>query len=146
MTVTPQAGQPLDAAGLDALNRMNAGSFDQNFGTEFLEASGDRVRVRVTMGPHLHQPHGIVHGGVYCAIIESVASIGASIWLGDRGRVVGVNNSTDFLRAVSEGQLEAVGEPVHRGRSQQLWRVTITDAQDRLVAQGQVRLQNLTAA
>ncbi len=146
MTASVQPDQPLDAAGLEALNRMNAGSFDSNFGTEFLEASGDRVRVQVTMGPHLHQPHGIVHGGVYCAIIETVASIGGSLWLGDRGRVVGVNNSTDFLRAVSEGTLVAVGEPVHRGRSQQLWRVTITDAEDRMIAQGQVRLQNLTPA
>jgi uncharacterized protein (TIGR00369 family) len=58
--------------------------------------------------------------------------------------VVGVNNSTDFLRAVTEGRLTATATPVHRGRSQQLWQVAVTDEQDRLVARGQVRLQNLT--
>ena len=58
--------------------------------------------------------------------------------------MVGVSNQTDFYRAVTEGTLTAVATPVHRGRSQQVWRVDITDESGRLVAQGQVRLQNLT--
>ena len=57
-----------------------------------------------------------------------------------------MSNQTDFLRAVRDGELTAVGTPVHRGRSQQLWQVEITDADDRLVARGQVRLQNLSPA
>jgi uncharacterized protein (TIGR00369 family) len=65
------------------------------------------------------------------------------LWLGERGRVVGVSNSTDFYRAVSEGDLSSVGRPIHRGRSQQVWVVETRDDQDRLVARGQVRLQNL---
>jgi uncharacterized protein (TIGR00369 family) len=60
--------------------------------------------------------------------------------------VVGVSNQTDFLRSVRDGRLTATGTPIHRGRSQQLWLVEVTDEQDRLVARGQVRLQNLTAA
>ena len=60
--------------------------------------------------------------------------------------MVGVSNQTDFLRAVRDGELSAVGTPVHRGRSQQLWQVEITDADERLVARGQVRLQNLYPA
>ncbi len=128
---------------LDELTKMGKAGFDSNFAPEYLEASGDRIRVRWTAGPGLHQPMGIVHGGAYCSVIENVASIGASIWLGDRGHVVGVNNNTDFLRATREGVLEAVGEPVHRGRTQQIWRVTITNADGKLVAQGQVRLQNI---
>jgi uncharacterized protein (TIGR00369 family) len=59
------------------------------------------------------------------------------------GNIVGVNNNTDFLRAITEGTVYAVSEPVHRGRRQQLWLVTIRDERDRLVARGQVRLQNL---
>ena len=54
-----------------------------------------------------------------------------------------MNNSTDFLRAVREGTLRAVAEPVHRGRLQQLWLVEIRDESERLVARGQVRLQNI---
>lgn len=128
---------------VDHLNQMVAAGFDSNFQPEYLEASGDRIRLRWIAGPGLHQPMGIVHGGAYCSVIESVASIGGSLWLGDRGHVVGVNNNTDFLRATREGVLEAVGEPVHRGRTQQIWRVTITNEDGKLVAQGQVRLQNI---
>jgi uncharacterized protein (TIGR00369 family) len=91
----------------------------------------------------LHQPAGIQHGGVYCAVVESLASVGAGVWYGDRGIVVGVNNNTDFLRAVRDGRLSGVAVPLHRGTLQQLWQVVVTDEQDRVVARGQVRLQNL---
>ncbi len=117
--------------------------FDALLGVEYLEASGERVVARWTVTADLLQPYGIVHGGVHCAVIEGAASFGAAIWFGERGRVVGVSNQTDFLRAVTEGVLTATATPVHRGRSQQLWAVHITDAEDRLVARGQVRLQNL---
>lgn len=63
--------------------------------------------------------------------------------LGEESAVVGVNNNTDFLRAISTGTLTAASTPIHRGRRQQLWLVTITDDQNRTVARGQVRLQNL---
>ncbi len=86
-----------------------------------------------------------MHGGVHCAAVETAASIGAALWWGERGDVVGVANSTDFLRAVREGRLSATATPVHRGRLQQLWDVVITGDDDRPAARGQVRLQNLTA-
>lgn len=91
-----------------------------------------------------------MHGGVYCSIIESVASVSAYTWLnhegGDaHGTVVGVNNNTDFLRAVSSGTVYAASTPIHRGRRQQLWLVTITDSDERVLARGQVRLQNLAS-
>ncbi|TDB70507.1 PaaI family thioesterase [Micromonospora sp. KC723] len=114
-------------------------------GLTFDEVGADRVVIRWKVRPELHQPFGIQHGGVYCAVVETAASVGGSIWLGGRGRVVGVSNQTDFLRAVRDGELTAVGTPVHRGRSQQLWQVEITDAAGRLVSRGQVRLHNLSA-
>ena len=89
------------------------------------------------------QPYGIVHGGAHCGVVETLASVGAATWLGDRGQVVGVNNSTDFFRAVSEGHLTSTATPVHRGRSQQVWIVETVDEDGRLVSRGQVRLQNL---
>jgi uncharacterized protein (TIGR00369 family) len=91
-----------------------------------------------------HQPYGIVHGGVHCSVVETLASIGGATWLGERGKVVGVNNNTDFYRAVSEGAMTSTATPVHRGRSQQVWQVeTVSDADGRVAARGQVRLQNL---
>jgi 1,4-dihydroxy-2-naphthoyl-CoA hydrolase len=116
---------------------------DSHLGIALAEATADRVVMQWTVRPEVTQPYGIVHGGTYCTAVESSASVGAAIWFGDRGRVVGVSNQTDFYRAVTAGELTATALPVHRGRSQQVWRVTITDDQDRLVAQGQVRLQNL---
>lgn len=123
---------PISHTGLDAV-----------LGFEYVEATGDRVVVRWQITPDHHQPFGIVHGGVYCSVVESAASMGAALWYGDRGQVVGVSNHTDFLRAASEGTMTAVATPIHRGRSQQLWLVEITDEHDRLTARGQVRLQNL---
>ncbi|MET7753041.1 PaaI family thioesterase [Micromonospora sp. NPDC005367] len=122
------------------------GGFVALLGLKFDEVSGDRVVIRWQVRPELHQPFGIQHGGVHCSVVETAASVGASVWLGDRGTVVGVSNQTDFLRAVRDGELTAVGTPIHRGRSQQLWQVEITDGDARLVARGQVRLQNLAPA
>ena len=116
---------------------------DKTLGLTYTEMSGDRVVISWSITPDQHQPFGIVHGGVYCSVVESAASLGAATWFGGRGKVVGVSNHTDFIRAASEGTMTAVATPVHRGRSQQLWLVDITDDQERLVARGQVRLQNL---
>lgn len=120
--------------------------FSAGIGMRLVEVSGERVRLEWDVTPEHHQPYGIVHGGVYCTAVETAASFAAAAWLGERGRPVGVSNHTDFLRAVSSGRLTATAIPIHRGRSQQLWQVDIVDEQDRLVARGQVRLQNLTSA
>lgn len=122
------------------------GTFEEVIGLQFTEITPDRVAASWTVKPHLHQPYGIVHGGAYCSVIETLASYAGAVWFGERGNVVGVNNTTDFLRAVREGTLTAVATPLHRGRLQQLWQVHITDEQDRLVARGQVRLQNIESA
>jgi 1,4-dihydroxy-2-naphthoyl-CoA hydrolase len=120
------------------------GPFTDYLGVEFEEVTGDRVVATWEATPSLHQPYGIVHGGAHAGVVETLASVGAGMWLGDKGQVVGVNNSTDFYRAVSEGRLTSTATPVHRGRSQQVWIVETVDTDGRLVARGQVRLQNLT--
>lgn len=126
----------LDGLLPDGLNKV--------LGFEFDELGPDRVVASWTVGPEHLQEYGIVHGGTYCAVIETTASVGAALWFHGRGRVVGVNNNTNFLRAVREGRLTATATPVHRGRSQQLWQVSVVDADERLVARGEVRLQNLS--
>ncbi|MFD4293304.1 PaaI family thioesterase [Rhodococcus sp. NPDC058505] len=126
----------------EAATFLNRG-FAESIGLEFTEVSADRVNAHWEVGPHLFQPAGIVNGGVHCTVIETLASIGGSVWFGDRGHVVGVNNNTDFLRATRSGILTATATPIHRGRTQQLWQVQIVDAADRLVARGQVRLANV---
>ncbi|MGW4364250.1 PaaI family thioesterase [Nocardia takedensis] len=125
------------------MNEASKGTFADVVGLRYTEITPDRVRGEWVVEPHLHQPMGIVNGGVYCTVIETLASIAGAVWLGTGGTVVGVNNNTDFLRAVREGTLSAEATPVHRGRTQQLWQVVIVDEQRRPVARGQVRLQNL---
>ena len=85
----------------------------------------------------------MLNGGAHCTVVETLASVGAGAWFGDRGTVVGVSNQTDFYRAVTVGALRSRAVPIHRGRSQQVWVVETHDADGRLVARGQVRLQNL---
>ncbi len=132
-----------DNGTLDQLNQFVGTGFDGVLGLKYTDLSKDRARAELTIRPDLHQPAGITHGGVYCAVIESMASVAAGYWYGQQGTVVGVNNNTDFLRAVRAGTLRAEALPIHRGRLQQLWQVTIIDADKRTVARGQVRLQNL---
>ncbi|MBO0675990.1 PaaI family thioesterase [Mycolicibacterium sp. S2-37] len=119
--------------------------FDRELGLTYLEVTPDGGRAQLTLTDKLLQPWGIVHGGVYCSIIESLASVSGHVWLSANGggTVVGVNNNTDFLRAVSGGTVTAVSTPIHRGRRQQLWLITITADNDKVVARGQVRLQNV---
>lgn len=123
--------------------------FDSELGLTYLEMTPDGGRARLEITKKLLQPWGIVHGGVYCAVIESLASVSAHVWLNENGggTVVGVNNNTDFLRAIRAGSVTAGSTPIHRGRRQQLWLITITDDESgKVVARGQVRLQNMTDA
>ena len=98
------------------------------------------------LGPDHHTPWGIVHGGVYATAVESAASIGATAAVRDRGQVaVGLTNTTHFVRSLRAGRVNVEAVPLHQGRSQQLWKVDITDDEGRLVAHGELRLQNLDA-
>jgi uncharacterized protein (TIGR00369 family) len=119
--------------------------FDTELGLKYIEVTPDGGSAALVITDKLLQPWGIVHGGVYCSIIESLASVTGAVWLSENGggTVVGVNNNTDFLRAITSGAVTAVSTPIHRGRRQQLWLITITDENDRVVARGQVRLQNI---
>jgi uncharacterized protein (TIGR00369 family) len=130
----------------DVAGQLGQG-FDNELGLEYLELTPDGGRARLEIKDKLLQMAGIVHGGVYCAVIESVASVSGAVWLAEHGggTVVGVNNNTDFLRAISSGTVTAQSTPIHRGRRQQLWLVTISDDDDRVIARGQVRLQNIPA-
>ena len=120
------------------------GPFAEYLGLHLESASGDEVVATWSARPDLHQPYGIVHGGVHCSVVETLASIGAALWIGDEGKVVGVNNNTDFYRAVREGTLTSTATPLHRGRSQQVWLVETLDEDGKVAARGQVRLQNLS--
>jgi uncharacterized protein (TIGR00369 family) len=141
-----QAGETIAAEDLGGLFALE----EDGFGTSTLGLVWDRISLAEVVG-HLdiderhRQPYGIVHGGVWCAVVESLASVAAALQVAAEGRfVVGVANSTDFLRSHREGRIDAVATPVHVGRTQQLWQVVLSRASDGApIARGQVRLANI---
>lgn len=113
-------------------------------GIEITEATADRVVLAMTATLDHVQPHGVLHGGIHCTLVETAASVGGHLWnVQHGGSVVGVANQTDFLRPFTTGPLTATATPIHRGRTQQLWLVEIAGEDGRPRARGQVRLQNI---
>jgi len=133
-----QGGMAEDFAAM--VNAMPNG-WVQAMGIVVTRATVDEVACEWTVEQKHHQAYGIVHGGVHAGVIETLASIGAALVALPRGqRVVGLENNTSFIRAVREGKLHALARPVTRGRSSQVWEAWIRDGEERLVAQGRVRL------
>jgi uncharacterized protein (TIGR00369 family) len=128
----------------DFAKRMNElpEGWVQAMGVTITKATQDEVRAELTIGPEHLQGYGIVHGGVHCGLIESLASIGAALVALPRNQsVVGLENNTSFVRAVRAGaKLHAVSTPITRGRRTQVWEARVLDDQERLVATGRVRL------
>ena len=114
---------------------------------EFEERGPTRVAGSVAADERHHQPWGLVHGGLYTTVIETFATTGAYEAVKDQGQMaVGVTNVTDFLRPHRTGRLAVLATPIQQGRTQQLWQVEIRRPEDqKLVARGQVRLQNIDA-
>lgn len=138
MSTTEIATPTMDLATLN-----DGGPFLTAAGLRLTEVSGDLVVGTIELGPEHHTPWGVVHGGVYTTAVESAASIGASAAVADRGQfAVGVHNSTDFVRSTTGGTATVRAVPVQQGRTQQLWDVTITDANGSLLARGSLRLHN----
>ncbi|MGH9104772.1 MAG: PaaI family thioesterase, partial [Acidimicrobiales bacterium] len=121
-----------------------ASAFLKAAGLAIEEVSGARVVGHIHLGPEHHTPWGIVHGGVYSAAVESATSIGACAAVSGQGQVaVGLTNTTHFLRSLTGGTVRVEATALYQGRSHQLWRAEITDEPGRLVAHGEVRLQNV---
>ena len=143
-TDTGTAPTPRTPPRLDAASFEDPSAFLRAAGLIFDDITADRVTGHLVLGPEHHTPWGIVHGGVYTTAIESAASVGASSAVRDQGQVaVGLTNTTHFLRSVGTGRVAVEAIALSQGRTHQLWRVDITDESGRLIAHGEVRLQNV---
>jgi uncharacterized protein (TIGR00369 family) len=107
--------------------------FDKLYGLDVVEMTDEVARGRVDVRDELKQPFGLVHGGVYAAIAESLASFGTAVGVGRDGKLaMGLSNQTSFLRPITEGTIHAVAVRKHRGRTTWVWEVEMTDDHGRL--------------
>jgi 1,4-dihydroxy-2-naphthoyl-CoA hydrolase len=123
------------------LRRAEPRGFDRLYGLELLSCSDTEVRAQVQVREEIMQPYGLVHGGVYASIAESMASLATALGVYEQGehpdghkRAMGLSNNTSFLRPITEGVVHAVGTRVHRGRTTWVWDVRFSDDQERTCA------------
>jgi 1,4-dihydroxy-2-naphthoyl-CoA hydrolase len=120
------------------------GPWAESIGLEFTHVAPDEVQATWRVTAALTQPYGLLHGGVHCSVVETLSSLGASIWLGERGQVVGVSNSTSFFRPCVVGDLlSSIARPIEQSPERQVWQVNTSSERRGLVAQGTVRLHHL---
>lgn len=116
------------------INEHLAG-FDRHYGLELLEMTDSEVRAQVVVRDEHKQPVGLVHGGLYASIAESIASIATGLTVLDEGNVaMGMSNNTSFLRPMTAGTVHAHATRIHRGRTTWMWDVTFSDDSGRTCA------------
>ena len=117
------------------------GGYNRTMGLRFVKATPDEFVAEIDIGEHHLQPYGLVHGGVYSGMVETVCSTGAALSVYAEGKsVVGLDNATSYLRAVRSGRLRCTATPLVRGRRSHVWDARILDDRGRLAATGRVRL------
>ena len=115
--------------------RQHMVGFDVLYGLNITAFSGDEVRAEVAVRDEICQPFGLVHGGIYASIAESITSVATALGVLEKGDIaMGQSNATSFLRPITQGTVHALAVPVHRGRTTWVWDVSFTDDHDRLCA------------
>jgi 1,4-dihydroxy-2-naphthoyl-CoA hydrolase len=117
---SPAMTQPQPVPSSDGLGSL--------IGLERLEASAERVTARVAVTDRIRQPYGIVHGGTYAVIAESICSQATAEGVGSEGNAaMGQANQATFLRPISEGYVNATATVRHRGRTTWVWDCELSD-------------------
>jgi len=114
---------------------------DSLLGLELIAVAADEVRAQVAVRPEILQPFGLVHGGVFAAIAETLASVGTVAGVAEQGMAaMGMSNNTTFLRSITAGTIHATARPRHRGRTTWVWDVDIDDDHGRTCATARVTI------
>ena len=128
---------------LEMLNE-NRGGFNNAMGLTFIKATPDEFVAEIEIADHHMQPYGLVHGGVYAGMIETMCSTGAALTVWEENKsTVGLENNTSFLKAVRKGSLHCTAKPLVKGKQSHVWEASIHDDKNRLVAVGRVRMMVL---
>jgi len=116
-------------------------TLDSHLGFEIIEVKEDSARARVPVTNRVLQPYGLVHGGVYAALAESLASVATAAAVLEEGNIaVGLSNATSFVRPATSGVVNASAVRRHRGRTTWIWDVDMTDDEGRLCATTRVTM------
>jgi uncharacterized protein (TIGR00369 family) len=118
---------------------------NDQLGVEVVLVTPEKVILRVEVGPKVHQPYGILHGGVSALLAEGAASIGGAVSVGPDQIVVGTELNCSHLRSMSSGMLTATATPFRKGRSVHVWGIELKDEEDRLICVARCTLQVLPA-
>ena len=124
---------------------IDSDNVHHQLGIEVVSATPDEVVVTVEVGPRVHQPYGILHGGVSALLAESAASIGGALDVGPEHLVVGTELNCSHLRSLSSGTLTATATPIRKGRAVQVWAIDLRDDRGRQICVARCTLQVLTA-
>src|SRR5581483_9119560 len=126
---------------------MPTGAHDVHelLGIEILEASAERVVMRVAVDWKVHQPYGLLHGGVSALLAESAASFGAALAAGPGRSVVGTEINASHLRGLRDGHLSAVATPLRVGRTVQVWSISLSDDDGRAICAARCSLAVIDA-
>ncbi len=116
---------------------------NKQLGVEVVLVTPERVVMQVEVGPKVHQPYGILHGGVSALLAESAASIGGAVSVGPDQIVVGTELNCSHLRSMSSGTLTATAVPVRKGRRVHVWSIDLTDDKGRMICVSRCTLQVL---
>jgi uncharacterized protein (TIGR00369 family) len=111
---------------------------------EMVEAGPDKVVLRLPVTWKVHQPYGLLHGGVSALLAESAASIGGALAAGPDRQVVGTELNASHLRGMQGGHLTATATPLRVGRSVQVWAISLTDDEGRAICEARCSLAVLT--
>jgi uncharacterized protein (TIGR00369 family) len=110
-------------------------------GVEWLDDDPDHARARVEVRPELLQPFGLMHGGVFSTLVESVCSRSTGLTVLDDGMAaMGQTINVSFVRPVLEGWAEVRARARHRGRTTWVWEAEIVDSEDRVCALAQMTI------
>lgn len=130
----------------DAVSRIpDYNDVNKVLGIEVVLLTPEKVVLQVEVGPKVHQPYGILHGGVSALLAEGAASIGGAISVNADQIVVGTELNCSHLRSMTSGTLTATATPIRKGRNVHVWGIDLTDDKERLICVARCTLQVLKA-
>jgi len=120
---------------LKICNETTKNTFMETLGIEYIDVGEDYLTAKMPVTPKVHQPDGVLHGGATAALAESVGSVAAHIFLNAQDvRILGTQITANHIRSLRDGEVFATATAVHKGRTNQLWDVKVTDAEGKLIS------------